>query len=66
MVKVETAHGYDIYELSQKECRENFYEYPTFAVFVEGESYATVGVDETSETSLEEARAWCEKYSLNY
>ena len=65
MKKVATSFGYDIYELTQQECDKQFYEYPTFAVFVEGENYDTVGVDETSEASFEEALVWCEKYRRN-
>ncbi len=65
MKLVETTHGYDIYELSEQECKESFYEYPTYAVFVEGENRDMVGFEEDSEGSLEEARKWCEKYSRN-
>ena len=56
MKKVETTNGYDIYELSEKECEERQFEHPTFAVFVEDENYDTVGYEETSEPSLEAAR----------
>lgn len=63
MVKIETNNGYDIYELTKQECKDLWYVYPTFAVFVEGETYETVGYDETSEGSLEDARKWCERYS---
>lgn len=63
MKKIETVNGYDIFELSQQECNEHWYESPCFAVFVEGENYDTVGVEETTEGSLEDARKWCKKYS---
>lgn len=62
MMKLTTSFGYDIYELSEDECDERFYEYPTFAVFVEGENYDTAGVEETSEASLNDALAWCVRY----
>ena len=65
MEKVETTNGYDIYELSEDECEERYYSHPTFAVFVEGETYDTVGAEETSEGSLEEAQNWCKRYSRN-
>ena len=63
MKKIETSSGYDIYELTKAECEKRWYEYPTFAVFVEGENYDTVGVEETSEESLEAARRWCKHFS---
>lgn len=66
MKKIKTAYGYDIYKLTEKECREHWYEYPCFAVFVEGETYETVGLDESTFGTLEEAKAWCEQYDRTY
>lgn len=62
MVKIETTNGYDIYELSEQECEENFYSFPCFAAVYEGEELE-IGCEETSEGSLEETREWCERYS---
>lgn len=61
MKKVETVNGYDIYELTKKECEERWLEYPTFAVVFEGETCEPY-TEETTESSLEAARTWCEHF----
>ena len=65
MKKIETTQGYDIYELTKEECKEKWYEYPTFAIFDEGENYDN-GVEQCSVSTIEEAKEWCEEYSRNY
>lgn len=61
MLKVETKYGYDIYELTEQECEENYYAHPCFAVFHEGE-HADIGAEETSEGTLWQALEWCKEY----
>ena len=61
MKKIETAYGYDIFELTKEECREKWYEYPTFAIFDEGENYDN-GIEQCSVGTLAEARMWCKEY----
>ena len=66
MKKIETAYGYDIFELTKEECKERWYEFLCFAVFVEGETYETVGLDESTFGTLEEAKDWCKEYDRTY
>ena len=61
MKKIETTRGYDIYELTKEECKEKWYEYPTFAIFDEGETYEN-GIEQCSVGTLEEAEEWCKEY----
>lgn len=61
MVKVETKYGYDIYELTEKECDERFYEFPCFCAFEEGEDFDSAGFEECSVGTLEEMLAWCKE-----
>ena len=65
MKKIETTYGYDIYELSKEECKQRYYEFPTFAIFDEGETYDT-DVEQCSVGTLKEAHAWCKEYDRTY
>ena len=58
-------HGYDLYELTKEECKEKWYEYPTIAIFDEGEDYDT-GCEQCSVGTLEEAEEWCKEYRRDY
>lgn len=62
MKKIETMCGYDLYELTKEECNKHWYEYPCIAIFCEGETYDTVGCDESTFETIKEARAWCKEY----
>lgn len=65
MKKIETTNGYDLYELTKEECSKMWYEYPTIAIFDEGENYEN-GIEQCSVGTLEEARSWCKEYARNY
>ena len=56
MLKVAETNGYDIYELSQSECRKNYLVYPCFSVYMHGDTE----IEETQTETLEEAVEWCE------
>ena len=65
MKKIETAYGYDIYELTKEECKERWYEFPCFVVFDEGENYKN-GIEQCSVGDLGSAKAWCQEYDRTY
>ena len=62
MLKLTTSYGYDIYELTEQECNENFYEYPCFCAVYEGEDFDGAGHEECSVGSLNELLDWCKEY----
>lgn len=62
MVKVETKFGYDIYELTEQECDERFYEFPCFCAFYEDDDFESAGHEECSVGTLKEMLDWCEEY----
>lgn len=65
---LQTAHGYDIYELSADECKKNFRTFPLFCCF---NAETTEPIDrelalsENEAETLEEMLSWCEKYCRN-
>ena len=62
MVEVTSAFGYDIYELTEEECDEGFYEYPCFCAVCEGEDFEGAGHEECSVGTLNEMLDWCREY----
>lgn len=62
MVKVAQKYGYDIYELTEQECDERFYEFPCFCAFYEGDDFESAGHEECSVGTLKEMLDWCEEY----
>lgn len=58
MKKIKTVKNYNIYELTKEECKQKYYEYPTFAIF--DKNYENI--EECSVGTIEEAEEWCNEY----
>jgi hypothetical protein len=70
MERLTSAWGYDIYELSKEECKENGRVYPTLCAFSSDWDEAEDGerhVDnsESEFETLKEAKGWCNYYQRN-
>lgn len=68
MKKIDNFYGYDIYELSLAECRENGIQYPTLTAFYDDwdedeDGQRTWSAGECDFDTIEEAREWCREYS---
>ena len=51
--------------LSEKECKENFREYPTLACWLSThhEDIGNMNLTENESETIEEMKEWCEEYS---
>lgn len=67
MKKVENFYGYDIYELSKEECRENYRVFPCLCAFCDNwdeyeDGVRTPNASECDFENLQEAKQWCKEY----
>ena len=62
---VEKIGLYSVYELSEKECKKNFREYPTFACWLSThhEDIGNMNQTENETETMEEMKEWCNEYS---
>lgn len=65
MKLVEKIGLYSVYELSEKECKENFREHPTLACWLSThhEDIGNMNLAENESETIEEMKEWCEEYS---
>lgn len=62
---VKEVGDYSVYELDEKECRQNFREYPTYACWLSThhEDIGNMSLTENETETIEEMTEWCEEYS---
>lgn len=62
---LQTANGYDIYELSADECKKNFRTFPLFCCFHAGTEPVDrdLALSENEAETLDEMLDWCKQYS---